>query len=182
MVGNRHQPSAQHHGAGAGGRVPAGPGAASAAPGSAFAFDITRDMGVVVVTAHGRLDATSGAALRAVLVDLIEGQGNLRVVVDLHDASVVEPSIIEVLVAASASAARRRGELTFGDPSDSLLAALKAIGLARAVTQTGRRRLRSLPPPSPEADGGPRRTARAQHPAGTDGGPDHPRSTHHQRS
>ncbi|HET7486550.1 MAG TPA: STAS domain-containing protein [Acidimicrobiales bacterium] len=123
------------------------PGAASPAPGSAFTFDITRDMGVVVVTAHGRLDATSGATLRAVLVDLIEGQGNLRVVVDLHAASVVDPSIVEVLVAASASATRRGGELTFTDPSDCLLATLEAIGLASAATVAAHRRLRSLPPP-----------------------------------
>lgn len=146
-------------------------------PGSAFAFAISREMGVVVVRAQGCLDASSGAVLRAVLVDLIEGQGNLRVVVDVHDMAVADPSSLDVLVAAAASAARRGGQLSFAHPGPALIAALDTAALAPPAP-AGSHRLASLAPPSP----GPskqwaRRAAMAQHPAGTDTTPDQTRST-----
>jgi anti-sigma B factor antagonist len=132
------------------------------------AVEIERDpMGVVVVTAHGPLDAANGAVLKSVLADLIEGQGNMNVVVDLHDVGWVDPSSLGVLVASAASAARRGGGLTLADPCETVAAELEASGLGPAVTVTHRRRLRSVPPPSRDRDDADlRRISMAQHPAG----------------
>ncbi len=44
---------------------------------------IGRALGTVVVTVRGELDAAAIARLERVLTDLIEGQGNLTVAVDL---------------------------------------------------------------------------------------------------
>jgi anti-anti-sigma factor len=130
-------------------------------------------MGVVVVTAHGPLDAANGAVLESVLADLIEGQGNLTVVVDLHDVPAVDAAGLAVLVASAEAAAGRGGNLTLADPWGPVAAGLEAIGLGSAVTMTHRRRLRSLSPPSHRPDDGERRTSMAQHPAGTGGDPIH---------
>lgn len=149
---------------------PAGPVVATrrigsrAAPvdGPTFALAIARAMGTVVVTAHGHLDADRGVLLEGVLVDLIEGQGNLEVVLDLRDVAAVDPSSVQVLVAAAAAAADRGGELTFAHASESVIATLAAAGLACVVEASGRL-LRSLPAPPP--DEGHLRQAMSQHPA-----------------
>ncbi|MGI8776293.1 MAG: STAS domain-containing protein [Acidimicrobiales bacterium] len=57
-----------------------------------FSMAIGRALGTVVVTAHGDLDDAGAANLERVLDDLIDGQGNLHVVVDLHDVGAVGPS------------------------------------------------------------------------------------------
>lgn len=61
-------------------------------------------MGTVVVTADGPLTLASCQRLEALLADLIEGQGNLAVAVDLARAS-VEPAALPVFI----DAARRAG-------------------------------------------------------------------------
>jgi anti-anti-sigma factor len=152
-------------------RGPAGrwmPSAAdSPTPDPAFALAIARAMGVVVVTAHGPLDAANGAVLKSVLADLIEGQGNMNVIVDLHDVAVVDPSSLGVLVASAASAASRGGGLTLSDPCEAVAADLETSGLSPAFTVTHRRRLRSLSPPSHRPDDDElRRISMSQHPAG----------------
>ena len=138
-------------------------------PETAFALAISRAMGVVVVTAHGRLGASEADVLQAVLVDLIEGQGNLKVVVDLRDVSGLGPSSLEVLVAATDAAVRLGGELTFADPSDAGSTALEAVGLSDAITLTRQCGQRALAPlPLGKGNDAARRAAMAEHPAGTD--------------
>lgn len=114
-----------------------------------FSCAVTRVLGVVVVTVHGSLDASSCSALEAVLADLIEGQGNLRVVVDVGDMAVVDPSCLGVLVAAADSAAGRGGEVTFAHPTDSVARALEVAGLGGAISAARRPHLQVLPPASP---------------------------------
>jgi anti-anti-sigma factor len=123
-------------------------------------------MGAVVVTAHGHLDVSSAAVLTAVLSDLLEGQGNLRVFVDLHDMTVADASGLADLVASAATAARLGGELTFADPCETVAAALEAAGLGSRAG-TNHTRLRALvPPANGQMDECARRTAMAEHPAG----------------
>jgi anti-anti-sigma factor len=138
------------------------------APEKAFALAVGRAMGVVVVTAHGHLGAAESDVLQTVLVDLIEGQGNMKVVMDVRDVSGFSPSSLEVLVAATDAAAQLGGELTFSDPSDAGSRALEAVGLGDAITLARKCGLRALaPPPRGEGDGAARRAAMAEHPAGT---------------
>lgn len=116
----------------------ASPGGAPATPPSAFLFSVGRALGVVVVTVHGTLDASGCAQLEQVLEDLIDNQGNLRVVVDLLDLSRVDPAGLAVFRGAAASASSRGGELIFADPCDAVRRALEAAGLAPAFSVTGR--------------------------------------------
>ena len=48
---------------------------------------VGRYQGTVIVTVHGELDPSKVAHLRLLLTDLIDGQGNVSVVVDLQDAT-----------------------------------------------------------------------------------------------
>lgn len=133
----------------------------------AFALAISRAMGMVVVTAHGRLGASEAVLLQTVLGDLIEGQGNLKVVLDAHDVSGLSPSSLDVLVAATDAASQIGGELTFADPSDACLPALEAIGLGDAITLARHCGQRAPEPALAGQDGAARRAAMAEHPAGS---------------
>jgi hypothetical protein len=65
-------------------------------------WPIARALGRVVLTLHGPLDDGAAPRLPGVLVDLIEGQGNLDVVVDTMFAGSLDGGSIEVLVGARA--------------------------------------------------------------------------------
>jgi anti-anti-sigma factor len=82
-----------------------------------FGIVIGRRLGTVVVTVHGELDVARAAQLGTILVDLIDGQGNLSLVVDLHDATTSDPDTLSVFVDAAERAQRRGGtvELEAGD-------------------------------------------------------------------
>jgi hypothetical protein len=66
------------------------------------ALAVSRAMGAVGMTPHGHLGASEGAALEDVCVDLIEDQGNLKVVVDARDVDRLDSSTLE-------GTGRRRG-------------------------------------------------------------------------
>jgi len=134
-------------------------------------------MGVVVVTAHGHLGASEADVLQAVLADLIEGQGNLKVVLDVHDVSGIDGSSVQALVAAVEAATQMGGELTFADPNETSIKALEAVGLGDAITlarKCGQRALASVPPGQGNAAA--RRAAMAQHSAETRPRQGHPGS------
>nr|MDQ6946210.1 hypothetical protein [Actinomycetota bacterium] len=60
------------------------------------------------VSLHGALDLRASVRLGAILTDLIVGQGNLAVIVDLRDLGPVDAAAVDVF-AASASAVELRG-------------------------------------------------------------------------
>ncbi|MGH9149464.1 MAG: STAS domain-containing protein [Acidimicrobiales bacterium] len=109
---------------------------------------ISRAMGTVVVTVHGDLDVAGARHLASVLADLIDGQGNLAVVVDLRDAGGPDPAAVGVFAAAAENATRRGGVLSLCDPPDLLYEALQRQGLGQLVRTTrndGHRRSLSAP-------------------------------------
>ena len=55
-----------------------------------FSLAIRRELGTVVVTVDGELESRSCVAVERVLTDLVEGQGNVRVVVDMRGARITE--------------------------------------------------------------------------------------------
>ena len=59
---------------------------------SRFWFAISRAGADVVVALHGELDQPSVEALRPVIRDLVDYQGNQSVAVDLRSVSYVDPS------------------------------------------------------------------------------------------
>ena len=70
---------------------------------------VGRDLGTVVVTVDGPLDLLGCQLLESVLADLIEGQGNLTVAVDLGGA-MVEPEALIVFITAARRAHRHGGK------------------------------------------------------------------------
>lgn len=97
-----------------------------------FGVVIGRALGAVVVTVHGRLDADAAQVLDRYFHDLIDGQGNLLVVVDLADAAIAAGGI-DVLVKARRSLRARGGRLLLGRPSRETANALHAAGLGDAI-------------------------------------------------
>lgn len=102
-----------------------------------FSFNIRRQLTAVVVTVSGELDISGATRLGAVLGDLIEGQGNQNVVVDVRDIAGVDPAGLGVLGAAAKVANHHGGQLTLSDPSDDLYLALEATGIAGTLAVVG---------------------------------------------
>jgi len=92
---------------------PSGAGAVSSGP-AKLSFVVARASGTIVVTVKGILDVVGCGLLESVLIDLIEGQGNLAVTVDLAQA-VVEPNAFVLLLAAARRAHRYGATLNLAE-------------------------------------------------------------------
>ena len=127
---------------------------------------IGRFQGTVVVTLHGALDASLSAGLGSVLQDLIDGQGNLAIVVDLRDVDRADCSGVHVLGAAADRIEARGGQLRLSGPVSGVFDALALSGLTRLVDAgfEEERRPRSLERPG-RSDV--RQRSMSSHPAGT---------------
>ena len=94
---------------------------------------VGRFRGTVIVTVHGPLDEPRAGDLGYVLADLIDGQGNRSLVVDLHDTSAPDHQWLSVLTDAVARARRRGATLRLNQASAGLDAALRRAGLAESL-------------------------------------------------
>ena len=130
---------------------------------SVDAVGIGRFRGTVVVTLRGDVDLCSSAALAGALHDLIDGQGNLAVVVDLREVRSIHCSGVDVLAGAADGIAARGGQLRLGGPSGAVFDALSVSGLARLIDIPFEREHR---PWSSEPVGGARQAGINAHPAG----------------
>ena len=115
---------------------------------------IGRYRGTVVVTVHGDLAPTRVAHLDHMLTDLIDGQGNLSLIVDLHDATATGTASVSVFADAAERAGRHGGVIILNEPPDVLEEALRWRGLrlsphlrevVDAVALTGHAALESAP-------------------------------------
>lgn len=130
--------------------------------GPALSVSVSRNRGTVVVSLSGVLGPEGAQHLEAILADLIDGQGNMAVVVELGEVDDVEPPrCMTVLTTAAAAIAARGGELRLTDTPLVLRDALRLAGPATAVT-VGRRPL----PTTGTQDRPGQHSARANHPAG----------------
>ncbi len=98
-----------------------------------FSIVIGRRAGTVVVTVHGEVDMLRAGHLGHILADLIDGQGNLSLVVDLHDATASDPDSLSVFVEAVERARQRGGTVTLAEPAGRLREALQLRGLDNFV-------------------------------------------------
>ena len=111
------------------------PGAGEGPPGRvrgdraapALSVAVGRAVGTVVVTVNGVLNVDSSELLARVLDDLIEGQGNLAVAVDLGKA-IVDPEAVTVFAEAAQRASRRGARFILEKPPSEAHAALQARG------------------------------------------------------
>ena len=122
---------------------------------------VGRYQATVVVTVHGELDFARAAHLAHVLADLIDGQGNLSLLVDLHDATAADTHPLSVLADAAERARRRGGAITLSRPPAPLLQALQDAGLGQLLSSVSP----ATPGRGPASDGTRGRERRA-HPAG----------------
>lgn len=91
---------------------------------------VGRFRGTVVVTLRGELDAPGSQRLARTLADLVDGQGNLDIVLDVGGLGRVDPGCVDVLAASADNSARRGGRLRVGRANDIVLEALATAGLA----------------------------------------------------
>lgn len=82
-------------------------------------FAIARQPRGVVVTVRGHLGLADATRLGAVLADLIDGQGNATVGVDLGGLTGLDPAGLGVFAVAAKLAEHHGGELTLTPPSGS---------------------------------------------------------------
>jgi anti-anti-sigma factor len=109
------------------------PGDRAQPPNAPLAIAIRRCLGTVVVTLVGPLDALAVTGLAATLDDLIDGQGNLMVAVDLSGVRRISPSGLQVLSAAASHLERRGGHLSLCEAPDGALHTLQLAGLGRFI-------------------------------------------------
>jgi hypothetical protein len=83
-----------------------------AAQRSSDALRISRDGAAIRVTWRGALSRADTERLDDVLGDLVDGQGNLSLTVELPDVTVVDLHLLEVLVACERRLEPRSGTLT----------------------------------------------------------------------
>jgi anti-anti-sigma factor len=99
---------------------------------------VGRGHGSVVVTVEGELDVAGCRQLEGVLTDLIEGQGNLTVAVDLGKA-IVEPVALVVFIGAARQARRRGTKLILREPPAETRDALESEGYGEQIEMFPRR-------------------------------------------
>ena len=94
---------------------------------------VSRYQGTVVVSIHGDIDGPRAADVDYMLADLIDGQGNRSVIVDLRDATAMDPQWLSLFIDAVARAERRGATLKLKDAPAPLEAALKRQGLENSI-------------------------------------------------
>lgn len=97
-------------------------------------IEFSRTRGSVVVTVRGDLDVSTGHLLRKGLVDLIDGQGNLSLVLDVSRVSFIDSAGIGVLVGAHRRLRDKGGSLVLRAPSRQMAGVLDATGLSATLT------------------------------------------------
>lgn len=92
-------------------------------------LEYLRQDGKVVVRILGEVDLASAPVLREALIELIDGQGNLFVQLDLENMSFIDSTGIGVLIRALRSVRQKGGDLTLANCRPSTLRILEIAGL-----------------------------------------------------
>ena len=98
--------------------------------GSGFSLVFSRAFGKVVVHVHGTLDSNAAPTLKNGLADIIDGQGNRQVVLDLRRMAGVDAAGLSVIADALRRMDGYGGELLLSGPTSSVEEQLRAAGLA----------------------------------------------------
>ena len=104
--------------------------------GSEFSLGFSRALGRVIIHVHGALDADNAHELKDRLVDVIDGQGNRRLVVDLRATTFIGSAGFSVLVDALKRMQQNGGELVLSAPAGDVAAALGTAGLDKVFDIT----------------------------------------------
>jgi anti-sigma B factor antagonist len=101
-----------------------------------FSIGFRRTDRTVVVDVAGELDLYTAPVLRDRLLDVIEGQGNRFVAVDLGEVGFLDSTAIHVLVQALRRVRDRGGDLTLTRVSPPAQRVLDICGLSTVFTIT----------------------------------------------
>lgn len=101
-----------------------------------FSIGFRRDEGAVVVDVAGEVDLYTAPVLRDRLLDVIDGQGNRFVVVDLGAVEFMDSTAIHVLVQALRRTRERGGDLQLVRVPPPARRVLEICGLAKIFTIT----------------------------------------------
>lgn len=104
--------------------------------GSRFSLLFARSLGRVVVDVIGPLDVNTAGQLRHRLTDLIDGQGNRQLVLDLRGMTLVDSAGLSVLIHAHKRIQMNAGDLVLSGASPEVLAVFEAAGLDKVFTLT----------------------------------------------
>ena len=97
-------------------------------------LEFTRAPESVVVTLRGELDAYAAPRVRDRLTDLIDGQGNLSVTLDLAEISFLDSIAMAVLVGMLKQVTERGGRLVLTSPRPQVFKVLEVAGLTKVFT------------------------------------------------
>lgn len=101
-----------------------------------FHLAFSRALGRVIAHVHGVLDADTAPELNDRLVDIIDGQGNRHVIVDLSATTYVDSTGLSVLLAALRRMEENGGEIMLSGPTGDVARAFKAAGLEKVFAFT----------------------------------------------
>ena len=96
-----------------------------------FTLVFSRALGKVIVHVHGALDANTSLSLKERLVDIIDGQGNRQVVLDLRQMTSVDADGLFVLADALKHLDDSGGELLLSGPTRDVEDQLRSVGLEK---------------------------------------------------
>lgn len=100
-------------------------------------LEYLRDDHTVVVRVVGELDVAASPILRDALLELIEGQGNLSLRLELRDMGFIDSTGIGVLVGALRRVRDKGGDLTLANPRPSTMRVLEIAGLVEIFQIVG---------------------------------------------
>lgn len=104
--------------------------------GSDFSLAFSRALGKVIVHIHGVLDVSTAPELQDRLVDVIDGQGNRQLVLELRRTTRIDSAGFSVLVDALRRQRKRGGDLVVSGPTSDVAQAFVAAGLDKAFLIT----------------------------------------------
>lgn len=104
--------------------------------GQPFSVVFTRAFGKIIVHIHGGLGADKAQELHDRLLDVIDGQGNRHLIIDLRAMTYIDAAGIAVLVDALKRMEQYGGDLVLSGPTVDVMHALDAAGLAQVFVVT----------------------------------------------
>lgn len=104
--------------------------------GSEFSLTFGRALGKVIVSVYGAVDAQNAPQLRDRLIDLIDGQGNRHLVLDLSEMTLIDATGLSVFVDALKRIRRMAGKLVLSGPGPHIVREFEAAGLDRVFEIT----------------------------------------------
>ncbi|HEV3497871.1 MAG TPA: STAS domain-containing protein [Actinomycetes bacterium] len=100
----------------------------------AFSLDFARKGRSVTVAVHGEVDGPATAVLAGLLLDVVEGQGNLSVDLDLSDMTFIGSAGLAMLLDMHRRAVERGGTFVLHNPRPSTVRVFDIVGLGQILT------------------------------------------------